>query len=111
MPTADKSTGQILSELWDLLQTYAKQQTVDPLKTLGRYLGWGIGGAISLGLGVFFVALAGLRGLQEVDWFAEPVGIFEDKTPLVYGIVVVVLVLVTALFGLAGKRAASKERL
>jgi len=59
-----KSTGDIIRELWLLLQTYAKQQTVDPLKNLGRYLAWGIGGSLLVVLGVFFLAMSMLRALQ-----------------------------------------------
>ena len=69
---APKSPGQILQELWQLLQDYAKQETVDPLRNLGRYLGYGIGGAVLIGTGVFFLALSALRALQtETDLFAD----------------------------------------
>jgi hypothetical protein len=55
---------QTVRELRDLVVTYAKQETVDPLKGLGRYVGFGIGGAMLLGLGLTFLALGGLRALQ-----------------------------------------------
>lgn len=54
-----------------MLVTYAKQETVEPLKTLGKYLGLGIAGAIAVFLGLFFLALGVLRLLQtEVDAFS-----------------------------------------
>ncbi len=59
-----KSLPQIASELWELATAYAKQETIDPLKGLGRFLGYGIGGAILLGVGVVLLLLAGLRALQ-----------------------------------------------
>ena len=69
---APKSPGQILQELWKLLQDYAKQETVDPLRNLGRYLGYGIGGSVLVGLGVFFLGLSGLRAMQtETDVFDD----------------------------------------
>lgn len=43
---------------------YAKQETIDPLRGLGRFLGYGIGGAIFLGVGSLLLMLAGLRALQ-----------------------------------------------
>ncbi|MEX2292508.1 MAG: hypothetical protein WD691_01870 [Acidimicrobiales bacterium] len=43
---------------------YAKQETIDPLRGLGRFLGYGIGGAILLGVGSLLLMLAGLRALQ-----------------------------------------------
>lgn len=59
-----KSLPQVVSELWELAVAYARQETIDPLKGLGRFLGYGIGGAILLGLGVVLLLLAGLRALQ-----------------------------------------------
>ena len=59
-----KSIPQVASELWELSVAYAKQETVDPLKGLGRFLGFGIGGAILFGLGSVLLVLAGLRALQ-----------------------------------------------
>jgi len=47
-----------------LLQDYAKQETVGPLKGVGRYVAFGLAGSILLSLaGVMFV-MAGLRALQ-----------------------------------------------
>lgn len=66
-PTADhdpKGIPQVTSELWEMATNYAKQETIDPLKGLGRFLGYGVGGAITLGVGVVLILLAGLRALQ-----------------------------------------------
>jgi len=54
----------VASELWELTTTYAKQETIDPLKGLGRFLAFGVGGAIVLGAGFVLLLLAGLRALQ-----------------------------------------------
>ncbi len=62
--TEPKSIPQVAIELWELTTTYAKQETIDPLKGLGRFLGYGIGGAVLLGLGSILLLLAGLRALQ-----------------------------------------------
>ncbi len=59
-----KGTGEILNDLWTLIKDYAKQETIDPLKSIGRFLMWGIPGAIILTLGLLFGSLAILRGLQ-----------------------------------------------
>lgn len=53
-----------LRDLWQFLLRYAQQETVDPLRSLGRYLGFGLGGMALTALGVFFLALSGLRALQ-----------------------------------------------
>lgn len=63
-------TTQIV-ELKDLVVAYAKQETVDPLKTLGSYLGYGIAGAVSIGIGLVFALMALLRGLQELSVFND----------------------------------------
>ena len=59
-----KSIPQVASELWELSTAYAKQETIDPLKGLGRFLGFGVGGSVLLGIGSVLLLLAGLRALQ-----------------------------------------------
>jgi hypothetical protein len=59
-----KSIPQVASELWELSVAYAKQETVDPLKGLGRFLAYGVGGAILFGLGSVLLLLSALRALQ-----------------------------------------------
>lgn len=59
-----KSVPEIASELLDLAKGYAKQETVDPLRSVGRYLSFGTAGALLLGVGVVLLMLAGLRALQ-----------------------------------------------
>ncbi len=57
-------------EIQQMLVGYAKQETLQPLKQLGRYLGLGIAGSLVMFIGVFFVGLATLRLLQSLDVFA-----------------------------------------
>jgi len=59
-----KSIPEVVSELWDLTRTYAKQETIDPIKGLGRFLGAGVPGSILLGIGTILLMLSGLRALQ-----------------------------------------------
>ena len=59
-----KSIPEVVSELWELATSYAKQETIDPLKGLGRFLGYGVGGAVFLGVGAVLVMLAALRAIQ-----------------------------------------------
>jgi hypothetical protein len=59
-----KSTTETFSELKTLLVDYAKQETITPLKGLGRYLGLGVPGAMLVSTGVLLLGLAGLRALQ-----------------------------------------------
>ena len=52
MAVTNPSISDTIKDLWALLKAYGKQETVDPLKALGRYLCFGISGAILLSLGV-----------------------------------------------------------
>lgn len=57
-------------EMQQMLMGYAKQETLEPLKQLGRYLGLGIAGSLLMFLGVFFAGLGTLRLLQTLEVFA-----------------------------------------
>lgn len=48
-----------------MVLAYVKQETVDPAKKLGRYVGWGLLGSLLLGMGMVLLTLAGLRVLQD----------------------------------------------
>ncbi len=52
------------TEFKDLLLAYVRQETLDPLKALGRFLLWGAIGALLLSLGAFLVALGIVRAVQ-----------------------------------------------
>lgn len=59
-----KSIPEVWNELWALTKDYAKQETIDPLKGVGRYLTFGVPGAVLIGFGVVLLMLSGLRALQ-----------------------------------------------
>ncbi len=61
---APKPIPEVANELWALTRDYARQETVDPLKGVGRYLAYGAAGALLGGIGVILLMLAGLRALQ-----------------------------------------------
>ena len=51
-------------ELFQLVVGYAKQETLDPVKNLGRFVGFGMAGALLSSLGAVLLLLGGLRLLQ-----------------------------------------------
>ncbi|MFV0308893.1 MAG: hypothetical protein ACK5OX_14250 [Desertimonas sp.] len=63
-PTEPTSVGDVV----DLVKTYAKQETVGPLRNAGRFLAFGAAGALALGIGGILVLLGLLRLVQtELD--------------------------------------------
>jgi hypothetical protein len=71
-----------VSELIDLLKRYLLQETVEPLKTMGRTLGFGAAAAITFGIGGVFLLLGVLRVLETEtgtlfggDWSWAPYGL------------------------------------
>jgi hypothetical protein len=70
------------SELIDLLKRYVLQETVGPLKTMGRSLGFGAAAALMFGIGAVFALLGVLRVLETEtgtlfsgDWSWAPYGL------------------------------------
>jgi hypothetical protein len=80
--TSAKSLPTMAAELWQLVLSYLKQETIVPIKGLGRFLALGIAGSAVLSLGLVLLALALLRALQTEtdttfagDWSWAPYGI------------------------------------
>ncbi len=87
-----KSIPEVATEVWNLTKDYARQETIDPLKGVARYVGLGLGGALVGGLGVVLLMLSGLRALQ-----TETGTTFEGNLSwLPYLIVIVVSLLILA---------------
>lgn len=63
-PLSGAPLPQLVLELRDLVITYVKQETLVPLRQLGRYVGFGIAGSLLLGLGAVLLGVGGLRALQ-----------------------------------------------
>lgn len=60
-PTRPDSTDTSLAGVVDLVKTYAKQETVEPIKASGRFLALGSAAAVLGALGVGLVLLGLLR--------------------------------------------------
>jgi uncharacterized membrane protein YidH (DUF202 family) len=59
-----KSIPEVVVELKDLTISYAKQETVEPIKGLKQFFKWGVLGAALVAFGMIELALALLRFLQ-----------------------------------------------
>ncbi len=62
---AETNQKQGVGDLFDLVKNYARQETVDPLKGAGQWVGFGLLGSILLMIGGVALTLAMLRALQE----------------------------------------------
>ena len=56
--------GETFDDLVGLFRRYVRQETVEPLRSLGRYLLYGTAGSVLVGVGTVLLALGALRGLQ-----------------------------------------------
>src|SRR5262245_51129840 len=93
--TARRESASV-GEVIEYVRDYALQETVEPLKGVGRWIGVGAAAALSLGLGLMLLMLGLLRLIQS-EWE----GIAEGGTSWIpYAIVFLVtalLILVTML--------------
>ena len=54
-----------VEEIRSLIIAYVKEETIQPLKDMGRFALWGAAGSIFVGFGATLLLLAALRFLQE----------------------------------------------
>ena len=59
-----ESLATTLQDLKTLVVGYVRQETLDPIKDLGRFLGLGLAGVVIGGVGGLFLILGGIRALQ-----------------------------------------------
>jgi len=94
VPGTERSRGDDVTQLLDTVKTYAKQETLGPLKGVGRAVGLGLAGALCLAVGTI-ILLVGLLRLLQTETSA-----FEGNwsfVPYVIALVVAVVVVVLAL--------------
>ncbi len=89
------------AKLWALVRDYAKQETLEPLHGLGRWLAFGLLGSLAIGLGVAFIVLGALRGIQD-QWTS----VFDGNwsfAPYVITLVIAVIAIVLAVTRIKSK--------
>lgn len=108
-----KATGDHINELKELVVAYAKQETVEPLKGLGRYVANGLAGAVCIAIGLVLLTFSLLRGLQVIGAEEQPAGpatggVFTGDLSFVPYVIVAVLGLAVA--GLAVRAIMASDR-
>ncbi len=88
MARAESSPSDLLKDLRDLLVAYARQETLDPLRALGRYLAFGLAGSSAMAIGSIFIVVGLLRLLQDGTG-----GAFDGAWSFAPYLIVVVVVL------------------
>lgn len=63
-PSSSKGIPTLAVELKDLVVAYAKQETLEPIKGLGRFIAFGVAGSLLLAIGLVLLVLSLLRLLQ-----------------------------------------------
>lgn len=106
----DAALPELVAELWDLIKAYVRQETIDPIKGVGRFVAFGTGGALLIGTGAIFLAVGALRLLQtETDTTFT-----GNLTWAPYGIVLAAVLaggaLSVAAIGRGGQRARREQR-
>lgn len=97
-----KSPQDSVGELLQLTKTYALQETVEPIKGLGKFIGFGLGAAVTGALGTILVLLGVLRLLQ-----TETGTRFEGHltwVPYLVTLVVATILIALALLGIKSKK-------
>ncbi len=94
--------GTLIRDIATLVVGYVKQETIEPVRGLGRFLAFGAAGVLVGGIGLFLLVLGGIRLLQE-----ETGAAFRGHLSFVpYVIALVVCGAIAALAARAGARTA-----
>lgn len=104
----NKGFGEAFSSLREVTLGYAKQETLEPLKGLARYLGVGLGAAVLFGIGFTLWIIAGLRALQN-----ETGSTFDDHlswAPYLVTLAGAVVVIGLAVFAIGKEKRRAERR-
>jgi len=97
----------------ELVKTYALQQTIDPIKGAGRWIGYAAAGALLLGAGLSLLLL-GLLRLIQTEWTWAATGSWSWISYLVVllvgaGVIAIAVWRISATPSRSGTDSASKE--
>lgn len=100
---SSKGLPTLAVELKDLVVAYAKQETLEPIKGLGRFIAFGVLGSILLAMGLVLLVLSLLRLLQ-----TELADTFDGNWS--FAPYLITLVACTVVIGLAARAIGAAKR-
>ena len=66
---SEKSPVETFGEVRTMVTDYARQETVEPIKLLGKWVAFGVAGALFVAIGLSYLAFGLLRWTQSLDVF------------------------------------------
>lgn len=106
MAEDDSSPQKSLGEIFELTKAYAKQETIDPIKGLGKFIGFGLGAAVLGSLSVGLLIIGVLRLLQSET--GEHLTGSLTWVPYLITLVITVIVIAIAVTAIARKKDAER---
>ncbi|MFZ4720805.1 MAG: hypothetical protein ACOYMR_15375 [Ilumatobacteraceae bacterium] len=103
-----QSTQDQVNETLEMVKAYALQETVNPLKTAGRWIALGLVGAVLIGMATFFLSL-GLLRLVQTEFPDAFDGRWTKLLPYLFALVLCTIVIVAALSRI-NKQPLTKEK-
>lgn len=95
-PTFGRAPATELSDVVDYVKTYARQETLGPLRGAGRWIGFGLAGALMLGAAASLLVLGVLRMVQ-TELGPTFAGRWMSLLPYLMAIVVCLIVIAVAI--------------
>ncbi len=104
----NQSTSEQFNDTMQMVKAYALQETVDPLKTAGKWIGFGLIGAVLIGFATALLTL-GLLRLVQTEWPGTFGGRWTSLLPYLFAFLLCVLVASLA-FSRINKQPLTKEK-
>jgi hypothetical protein len=113
VPDKDKSVSQRdsgqIGQVLDLVKEYARQETLGPIKGVGRWLAAGAAGALLIGTGCVYLVLGALRMIQN-EFGRSFRGTWVSLLPYLFAFVISLAVMGMAAWRISKKKTLQKER-